>query len=32
MRDLVRYLELKLKKGGHDKEEDAHSTRGSIPT
>jgi hypothetical protein len=32
MRDLVKYLELQLKKGGHDKEEDTHSPRGSKPT
>jgi hypothetical protein len=32
MRDLVRYLELQLKKGGQDKEVDAHSPRGSGPT
>jgi hypothetical protein len=32
MRDLVRYLELQLKKRGQDKEEDAHSPKGSGPT
>jgi len=31
MLDLVRYLELQLKKGGQDKEEDAYSPRGSGP-
>jgi hypothetical protein len=29
MRDLVRYLELQLKKGGQDKEEGAHFSRGA---
>jgi hypothetical protein len=32
MRDLVRYPELQLKKGGEEKEEDTHSPRGSGPT
>jgi hypothetical protein len=32
MQDLVRYLELQLKKGRHDKEEDTYSPRGSGPT
>jgi hypothetical protein len=32
MQDLVRYLELQLKKGRQDKEEDTHSLRGSEPT
>jgi hypothetical protein len=32
VRDLVRYLKLQLKKGGQDKEKDAHSLKGSIPT
>jgi hypothetical protein len=32
MRDLVRYLELQLNKGGLDKEEDTHSPSGSGPT
>jgi hypothetical protein len=32
MQDLVRYLELQLKKGRQDKEEDTHSQRGSRPT
>jgi hypothetical protein len=32
MRDLVRYLKLQLKKGGQDKEEDSHYSRGSGPT
>jgi hypothetical protein len=32
MRDMVRYLELQLKKGGQNKEEDTHTPRGSGPT
>jgi hypothetical protein len=32
MQDLVGYLELQLKKGRQDKEEDTHSPRGSGPT
>jgi hypothetical protein len=32
MQDLVRYLTLQLKKEGHDKDEDTHSSRGSRPT
>jgi len=32
MQDLVRYLELQVKKGRHDKEEDTYSPRGRGPT